>query len=271
MFGPNMDLAFIITLLQIVTIGVVAFVLVRTLRRVMNAFEEQKKIKRGILSNLERFLQLVTYATATILILSMLNVDVTGLVASLGLGALIIGFALKEIIENWVSGLLIVSGKTYRIGDLVAVGNLKGMVVDISLRTTKLRTYDRNEVIIPNSLLLRDRVVNFTSGKQETVSSIFSVIDYIFDVEKAKLAVERVLVKHPKVVIDPNRRREIRFVVRHKEWTTEIECLFWINNPANEEFIKSEINQLVKKELQSEGILPPIPAFLRKEFLDKER
>jgi len=266
-----MDLPFIIMLLQIAIIGAGAFMLTRFLRRLMKTFEEKKKVKKGILSNVQRFVQLVTYAIAAVLILWLLNVDVTGLVASLGIGALIIGFALKEIIENWVSGLMIVSGKTYRIGDLVAVGDLKGIVVDITLRTTKLRTYDRNEVIIPNSLLLRDKVVNFTSGKQETVSSISFVIDYVFNVEKAKLAAERVLVKHPKVIVDEKRRREIRFIVRHKEWTTEIEPLFWINDPANEEFIKSEVAQLVRKELQNEGMLPPIPAFLRKEFLKTEK
>ena len=96
-----MDLAFIITILHIVTIGVVAFILVRILRRVMNTFEEQKKVKRCA-----------------------------------------------------------------------------------------------------------------------------RVIDYIFDVEKAKSAVERVLVEHHKLVMDPNRRREIRFIARHKEWTTESESLF---------------------------------------------
>jgi small conductance mechanosensitive channel len=266
-----MDLQFIFMLLQIAVIGLVAFLLARLLMRFLRAFEESRKVKKGILSNVQRFAQIVIYSLATVLILWTLNIDVTGLVASLGIGALIIGFALKEIIENWVSGLLIVSGKTYRIGDLIAVGNSKGIVVDISLRTTKLRTYDRNEVVIPNSLLLKDKIINFTGGKQETVSSVSFFIDYIFDVEKAKSVIERTLLQHPKVIVDPKRRREIRHVIRPKEWSTEIESFFWISEPADEEFIKSEIAQLLKVELQKAGILPPIPAFLRREFLDTKR
>ncbi len=234
----------------------------------MKATEERTRIKKGILSNVQRFTQLVIYAAAVILILWMLNVDVTGLVASLGIGALIIGFALKDVIENWVSGLLIVLGKSYKIGDLISVGDLKGVVVDISLRTTKLKTYDRNEVVMPNSMLLKDKIINFTGGKQQSVASITFCIDYVFDVEKVKKVVENVLKNHNKVIVDHKKRREIRFIVRSREWTIEIEPLFWINDPENEEFIKSEITELVRIEFQREGILPPIPGFMRKEFLE---
>ncbi len=65
------------------------------------------------------------------------------------------------------------------------------------------------------------------------------------------------------------RKREIRFVVRCKEWTTEIEALFWINKPENEEFIKSSVTELVKKKLAEEKILPPFPALMRKDCLDR--
>jgi len=196
---------------------------------------------------------------------------VTGLVAGLGVGALIIGFALKDIIENWVSGLLIISGKTYKIGDVIRVGNLTGVVTDISLRTTKLKTYDRNEIIISNSTLLKEKIVNLTGGKKETVTSIVFYIDYIFDIEKAKKAIESVIKDQPNVVVDEKRRREIRFVVRSKEWTTEIESLFWINDPENEEFIRSKITELIKKKFEEEKILPPIPGFMRKEFLESRK
>ena len=205
------------------------------------------------------------------MILWTFEIDVTGIVASLGIGALLMGFALKDIIENWVSGLLLISGKTYRTGDMIRVGNLTGVVTDISLRTTKLKTYDRNEIIIPNSMLLKGEIINLTGGKKETVACIVTHIDYVFDVEKAKKVIESILRGHPNVVVDERRRREIRFVVRNKEWTTEIESLFWINDPENEEFIKSRITELMKKKFEEENILPPIPAFMRREFLESQK
>ena len=179
--------------------------------------------------------------------------------AGLGIGALIIGFALKDIIENWVSGLLILSGKIYKIGDVIQVGTLKGVVTGISLRTTVLKTYDRNEIIMPNSLLIKEKIINLTSGDKETVTNVVFLIDYVYDVEKAKAEIEAVIRCHPNVIVDEKRKREIRFLVRCKEWTTEIESLFWINAPENEEFIRSAVTELVKEKFAEEKILPPIP------------
>ncbi len=264
------DSNLIFSIVQVILIITASFVLVAIFNRlVVRVAEERIKVRKGRLIHIQRFFQLIVYSVTLILILWTFNVDVTGLVAGLGIGALIIGFALKDIIENWISGVLIISGKTYRIGDVIRVGNLTGVVTDISLRTTKLKTYDRNEIIIPNSTLLKKNIINLTGGKRETIASIISYIDYIVDVEKAEKAIESVLMSHPNVVVDKKRKREIRFVVRTKEWTTEIESLFWINDPENEEFIKSSVTELMKKKFQEEKILPPLPGLLRKDFLEK--
>ncbi len=268
MTNLQVDLDLIYLIAKVVITIIISFTLVRIFGRFLAVAERRIKVQKGRLVQVRRVFQLIVYSVAAILILWMFNVDVTGLVAGLGVGALVIGFALKDIIENWISGLLIVSGKTYRIGDVIRVGDLKGVVTDISLRTTTLKTYDRNEIIIPNSTLLKEKIVNLTGGKKETVASITSDVDYIFDTEKAKNAIIAVLRGHPNVVVDEKRRREIRFVVQSKEWTTEIETLFWINDPENEEFIKSQITERIKKRLEEEKILPPIPGFMRREFLE---
>ena len=266
------DLHLILLLVQVIVIVIASFVLVNIFNRlVVRVAEERVKVKRGRLVHIQRFFQLIVYSVAAILILWAFDIDITGLVAGLGVGALVIGFALKDIIENWVSGLLIVSGKSYRIGDVIRVGSLKGVVTDISLRTTKLKTYDRNEIVIPNSALLKENIVNLTGGKKETVASIVLCIDYVFDVEKAKNVIESVVSRHPNVVTDERKRREVRFVIRSKEWTTEIESLFWINDPENEEFIKSRIIELIKKRFEEENILPPIPGIMRREFLESKK
>ena len=258
-------------LVQVIAIVISAFIIIKIFNRLIINISEER-LKKGTLTNIQRFIQLIVYSAALVLILWTINVDVTGLVASLGVGALVLGFALKDIIENWVSGLLMISAKIFRNGDVIMVGDLKGVVTDISLRTTKLRTYDRNEVIIPNSVLLKENVINLTSGKKETVASIIFAIDYIYDTEKVKLIIENIIKNDPNVIVilKKEKKREIRFVVRIKEWSTEIECLFWINEPANEEFIKSRITENVNNRLKEEKILPPIPGVLRKEYLERK-
>lgn len=71
-------------------------------------------------------------------------------------------------------------------------------------------------------------------------------------------------------MVDEKRRREIRFLARNKEWGTEIESLFWINDTKNEEFIKSQITESVKIRFEEERILPPVPSIMRKDLLESK-
>lgn len=266
------DATRIYQILETIIVVIGAFLLVKILNRlVLRLTGDGTEYKKRVMRNVQRFLQILVYSVALILILWIFEINITGLVAGLGVGALVIGFALKDIIENWISGLLIISGKTYRIGDVILVGTLKGVVTEISLRTTTLKTYDRSDIIIPNSLLIKEKIVNLTGGSKETVTSLTFYIDYVFDAEKAKAIIKEVLRNDPNVVVSDKRKREIRFLLRSKEWTTELESLFWINEPENEEFIKSRIVELAKKKLEEAKILPPIPAIMRKEFMESRK
>ena len=262
--NPLMIVAMISTVIGAVLIVAIFDLLIGRL-------EKRGDLEKGKLVHMRRFFQIIIYTSAGFIILSVLDVDITGMVAGLGVGALVIGFGLKDIIENWVSGVLIMWGKTYAIGDVIRVGDLTGTVTDIALRTTKLKTYDRNEIIIPNSVLMREKIVNLTGGNKESVASITFTIDYTSDTEKAKSIIENILKNHKSVIFNLKRKREIRFILRSREWTTEIEALFWINDPPNEEFIKSSITELIQKEFKKESIMPTIPALIRREYLTGQR
>jgi small-conductance mechanosensitive channel len=134
-----------------------------------------------------------------------------------------------------------------------------------------LKTYDRNEIIIPNSVLMREKIINLTGGASEAVASLTFAIDYTADAEKAKSIIENILKNHESVIVSEKRRREIRFIFRNREWTNEIETLFWINDPPNEEFIKSNITELIQREFKNECILPPIPSLMRREYLTEQK
>jgi small-conductance mechanosensitive channel len=256
-----------ITLLQIVSTIVGAFLAVTIFNMLIGKIEKRGELKKGTLVHMRRFFQIIIYTVAAFIILSLLTIDITGVVAGLGVGALVIGFGLKDIIENWVSGVLIMSGKTYAIGDVIRIGDLTGTVTDIALRTTKLKTYDRNVIIIPNSVLMREKIINLTGGEPEAVAAITVSLDYVSDLEKAKSIIENILKNHKSVIFNLKRRREIRFIVRNREWANDIEALFWVNDPPNVEFIKSNIIELIQNAFKKECILPPIPALMRKEYM----
>ncbi|MGD9131932.1 MAG: mechanosensitive ion channel family protein [Candidatus Bathyarchaeota archaeon] len=260
-----------IRILAIVLTIIGAFLIVTIFNKLVGRIEKRGELEKGKLVHLKRFFQIVIYLIAVIIILSILDYDITAAIAGLGVGALVIGFGLKDIIENWVSGVLIMWGKTYTIGDVIRVGDLTGTVTDIALRTTKLKTYDRNEIIIPNSVLMKEKIINLTGGKQEAVASLTFAIDYTADAEKAKSIIESILKNSKQVIVSQKKKREIRFILRNREWTNVIEVLFWLNDPPNEEFIKSNITELILKEFKNECILPPIPALMRREYLTGEK
>jgi small-conductance mechanosensitive channel len=260
-----------IVLLQIVSTLAGAFLIVTIFNTLIGRLEKRGELKKGTLVHMRRFFQIIIYTIAAFIILSLLTIDITGWIAGLGVGALVIGFGLKDIIENWLSGVLIMSGKTFAIGDVIRIGDLTGTVTDIALRTTKLTTYDRNEIIIPNSVLMREKIINLTSGEQEAVAAITVSLDYFSDLQKAKTIIENILKNHKAVIYNLKKRREVRFIVRNREWANDIEVLFWVNDPPNEEFIKSNITELILKEFKNECILPPIPALMRREYLTGQK
>jgi len=256
-----------ILILQIVGVVLGAFVVVVVFNKLISRLEKRGDLKKGKLVQLKRFFQILIYLLAGTVLLSMFEIDLTGVFAGLGIGALIIGFGLNEIIENWVSGILIISGKTFTIGDVIKVGDFTGTVMDISLRTTKLKTYDRNDVIIPNSVLIKERIINLTSGGSESVSSLVFSLDYLSNLGSAKEIIQKILNENENVIVNSKKRREVRFILRNKEWTNDLEVLFWIKNPVQEEFIKSKISELVLVKFKQEKIYPTIPALMRKESL----
>ena len=105
----------------------------------------------------------VILTLAGILALSVVGIDVTSLVAGLGLTSLAIGFALKDILENTISGLLILFSRSYVVGDIIRVNDQEGVVTDISLRVTTIKTADGIETLIPNRMAYGNILQNRTA------------------------------------------------------------------------------------------------------------
>jgi len=265
------DYLTLLNVLRIVIIIASAYIISKILEIIFIKRLQKRKKERSVIIPLKRITSIIIYLVAFISILSVFNIDITAAAAGLGIGAIVIGFGLKDIISNWISGIIIITGSIYRIDDAIRVGDITGVVTDITLRSTILKTYDRNEVIIPNSTMISEKIINLTAGRRELISSITFLIDYTCGTDKAKKIIEDVLKKEENVTVDEERKREIRFIVRAKEWATEIETLFWINRPMDEEFIKSRITESVKKEFEKKSILPPLPAGMRKDHIKSRK
>jgi len=152
------------------------------------------------------FATLARYSIAAIgvtYVLSTIGVDwskLQWLVAALGVG---IGFGLQEIVANFISGLIILAERPVRVGDIVTVGDTSGVVTRVQIRATTIRTWDRQELLVPNKEFITGRVLNW-SLSDDVLRIYFMVgVAYGSDVEKALALIEEAAREHPVVLDDP--------------------------------------------------------------------
>jgi small-conductance mechanosensitive channel len=117
---------------------------------------------------IENLLKQVAYyaiwALGLVIAVDALGLDRRSVATGLGLTGIALGFALKDILSNFVSGLLLLALRPFRIGDQIIVGETEGTVQRVVLRATELRTYDGRAVLVPNAELFTARVTNNTAA-----------------------------------------------------------------------------------------------------------
>ncbi|WP_108661882.1 mechanosensitive ion channel domain-containing protein [Acuticoccus kandeliae] len=157
----------------------------------------------GIRQSLSVFAQYVVVVIGILVTLTIVGFDVTTLTvfaASLGVG---IGFGMQNVVNNFISGLLLLVERPLRLGDIVTVGANSGTVSQIGIRSMRLKTFDEFDLIVPNSALISDTFTNWTRTNS-MMRVILSVgISYSDDPEDAIKVVVDVLDKHPGVLRSP--------------------------------------------------------------------
>ncbi len=138
----------------------------------------------------------------TIWALDQVDFNVTGFVAGLGIIGFTVGFALKDVAENFVAGILLLLQQPFDIGDAVEVSGYGGTVTDIEIRSTTLRTWDGLLVIIPNAAVYSNPITNFSKVHQRRINVDVGV-GYDTDLDKANQIMLDVVNKLPGIKSDP--------------------------------------------------------------------
>ncbi len=148
--------------------------------------DRQESVKFG--SIFKKLLNILIYVITGIIILKYFGVEVTPLLATLGVGGLAVALALQDTLANFFSGFYIITDKSVRIGELVELegGKVKGHVADIGWRTSKIKTWDGNIIVIPNSKLAQTTTTNYDSVSKRMSVSIPLAVSYNADLEKVE-------------------------------------------------------------------------------------
>jgi small-conductance mechanosensitive channel len=225
------------------------------------------KVSRETVHVVNNFFKIIIVGIASIAILGSLKIDVTGLIASVGIVALAVGFAAQTIISNLISGLFLIFERVFTIGDIIQVETVMGKVVRTSFRTTQIETIDGNIVTIPNAILASSQLTNMTSGTNETTIILEEDIDIYADYQKAKTLMLHAAENTPGVIID---EAHVPFVVIDRiasQWRLNLK-LFVTVHASNWYRIQSNLTERIKHHLDASGILPPVTALARSRLSD---
>jgi len=196
----------------------------------------------------------IVFVVGVLMALSVLGVEIGPMMAALGAGSFIVGFALQETLASFASGLMIMVYHPFDIDDYVSVGGVDGTVQEMSLVSTTLLTVDNKVLIIPNKKAWGDTIVNFTGKKIRRVDLVFG-IGYGDDIQHALEVLNKLAVEHHLVLDAPAVTVHVDTLA---DSSVNLFCRPWVKT-ADYWTVHWDLTRRVKETFDAEGISIPFP------------
>ena len=181
---------------------ILGIVIIKILTTVIRKLLSRSKIEAVAQSFLLTVFKFVFWLVLVLILLSVIGVQITGIITALSAAILAVGMALQSNISNIANGIVIVATKMFKKGDFITVGDKEGLIVEINFLFTTLFTRDNKKITIPNSTIVNSAVVNAGANPKRRVDFLFSVA-YESDVELVKSTVLEVMTSDGRVYLDP--------------------------------------------------------------------
>jgi small-conductance mechanosensitive channel len=170
-----------------------------------------------------------------------------------------IGFGLQNIVNNFVSGLIILFERPIRKGDWIVVGATEGHVKEIKIRSTRIETFDRSDVIVPNSEIISNQVTNWILSSQSGRTSIPVGVAYGTDVEKVRDILLAIAEKNTSVVKSGLVPQPVVLFREFGDSSLNFELRVFLYDIEDRLKVISEINFAIDKAFREQGIEIPFP------------
>ncbi|MGB7247959.1 MAG: mechanosensitive ion channel family protein, partial [Phormidesmis sp.] len=186
--------------------------------------------------------------------LGVWGIDFASMLGALGLTSVAIGFSLKDVLSNYISGVILLSARPFRIGDQVVIEGYEGTITQVQLRSTTLKTYDGRMIYIPNQEVFQASITNNTAAKYLR-SSVIVGIDYDANIVRAREVIVDAIKDLDEV--QPAPMPEV-LVNELAASTVNLEIRFWVDS-HRAGFLEttSIVTQRIKEALQEQNIEMP--------------
>ncbi|WP_408646011.1 small-conductance mechanosensitive channel MscS [Zobellella maritima] len=232
----------------------IGFMAVGMLTGGMNRVMKARKIDNTISDFVTSLLKYGLLAFVIIAALSRVGVQTASFVAIVGAAGLAVGLALQGSLSNFAAGVLLIGFRFFKAGDYVEAGGTAGTVHSVQIFTTVLMTPDNRMIVVPNSKILNDNIVNYSKEKTRRLDLVIGV-SYSADLKLTKDVLTRIINEEPRILKEPECRiavsnlgaSSVDFVVRP-----------WVN--AEDYWnLKFDLLEKIKNELDANGIGIPFP------------
>ncbi len=252
-----------------VIVGVVVFVFTLFLARASTALIERRIAKRhhidpGLRYTICRLIKYLVVTVGTLVALKQaFALDLTSIAVIFTALSVGIGFGLQYIASDIASGFILLFERPIRIGDRITIGEDEGDVQSINLRTTVVTTNDRIAIIVPNSKLVSQRVVNWSYGDPRARIAIPIGVADDSDIDLVTRTLVAAAKNLPNVLADPEPC--VQFL-KFGDYSLDFRLLVWTNEPRRHIQIRSDINYRIARLFRERSIRIPYPT---QEFLLK--
>jgi small-conductance mechanosensitive channel len=242
--------------------GALIFALAILASRTLSTLLQRRIAKRayldpGLRYTMGRLTQYIIIAIGVLLSLKVaFSLDLTSIAVLFTALSVGIGFGLQYIAADIASGFILLFERPVRVGDRITIGEDEGDVQSINLRTTVVATNDRISIIVPNSKLVSQRLINWSYGDPRARIAIPVSVAYGSDIDLVSKTLLHGAKDVDNVLRDP--APKVQFL-KFGDWSLDFRLLVWTNRPRLHTQIRSDINYRIEKLFRQEGIEIPFP------------
>jgi small conductance mechanosensitive channel len=253
-FMKTSALEFGINLLTAIVIFYVGRLGVRVITRGIEKVMVSQEVDKTLVSFVTNLISMILLVIVVIAAVGALGVQTTSFIAILGAAGLAVGLALQGSLSNFASGVLIIIFRPYKVGDFIEGAGIAGVVEDVQILTTILKTGDNKQIIVPNSQIMGGIITNYSANDRRRIDMVIGV-SYDDDLDKTRSVLEELIAAEDRILKDPAHTiavselgdSSVNFVVR--PWVSTAD--YW--------GVKFDLTEAIKKRFDQEGISFPFP------------
>ena len=219
-------------------------------------FFPRKKLDRGVRDAIKKLLHYTLVLVGFLVAVSLAGFDLRAFAVVAGAFGIGIGFGLQNIVNNFISGLILLFERPVKVGDVVVLAGEWGTIKKIGLRSTVMETWDRAEIIVPNSQLISEAVTNWTLTSSVARAVVPVGVAYGSDVPLVLQILQEAAQQHPDVLDDP---APSPIFVGFGDSSLDFELRAWMGDVNKRLRVKSELGQYVERRFREEGVQIPFP------------